>query len=112
MRHVSAESTRELGLVVGIDPGIVLPTRHRDVRQPLVDQLFARALGVDMNQNASSSLPLAAVAGDRVPVVQMAALAWLERRRSTGVPLNVHARLPVDALDCAELAVRDAALTI
>ena len=78
MGHVATECTRERDLVVGVDPRVVLTPRDGDVRQALIDQLLARALGVDVNQDASCSLPLAAVARDGVSVVQVAALAWLE----------------------------------
>ena len=78
MRHVATERTRELDLVVGVDSGVVLPSRHGDVRQPLVDQLLARTLRLDVHQDSACGLPLAAVTGHGVPVVQMAPFVRFE----------------------------------
>src|SRR5438067_9015594 len=103
MRHFPVERTRELDLVIGVDPRVVLPTRDCDVGEALIDQLLARTLGVDLNQNTSRSLPLAAVARDRVPVIQMPSFARFERGRLPGVPPNLHLPLLVDMLHGAEL---------
>ena len=78
MRHVSVESTRELDLVVGVDPGVVLATRDGNVSQALIDQLLARTLGVDVDQDASCRLPLATVARNRVPIIHVAPFARFE----------------------------------
>ncbi len=78
MRHVATERTRELDLVVGVDSGVVLPPRHGDVRQPLVDQLLARTLRLDMYQDSTGGLPLATVTCHGVPVIQMASFMRFE----------------------------------
>jgi hypothetical protein len=56
----------------------VLPPRHGDVRQPLVDQLLARTLRLDMYQDSTGGLPLATVTCHGVPVIQMASFMRFE----------------------------------
>ena len=75
MRHVAIQRAWELHLVIGIDPRIVLPPGHRDVRESLVNKLLARTLGLDMHQDATGGLTLATVARHRVAVIEMAAFA-------------------------------------
>ena len=93
MRYIAVERARELDLVVGVDPRVVLATRDGDVSQALIDQLLARALGVDVNQDASCSLPLAAVARDRVPVVCFTNSVG-ERRSAERAPSGTSIRIP------------------
>ena len=53
-------------------------TRHADVCQPAIHELFAGALGLDVDQNAIGRLPLAAMARYGIPVVEMPAFTRLE----------------------------------
>jgi hypothetical protein len=96
MRHIAVNCASELHLVVGVDPRVVLGARYSDVRQPLIYELLARPLCLDMNEDAAGGLPLGAMARHGVPVIQVAPFARFERGGSAGVPLNLHSTVAVD----------------
>lgn len=75
VRDVAVQRARESQLVVGVDARIVLPARHRHIRQPLVNELLACMCGLDVHEDAAGGLPLAAVARHGVSVIEMRSLA-------------------------------------
>src|SRR5437870_2703723 len=55
------------------------------VRQPLVDELLSRTVGLHMHQDAIGRLSLTAVARHRVAVVEMALIAAIQGDRPARV---------------------------
>jgi RNA polymerase sigma factor (sigma-70 family) len=88
MRHVAIERTCELDLVVGVDSGVVLPARHGDVRQPLIDQLLARTLRLDVHHDSTCGL----LALDDA----LESLSRTDQRRSRVVELRFFGGLTVE----------------
>src|SRR6516165_2882713 len=110
MRHVPTEGLREPGLVIGVDLRVVPPARHRHIREPAVDELFAQASGLHVHEDAIGGLALAAVARDGVAVVEMR--IRLERERHAPAGLETHTQLAarLNPFDGAQLPIRDVRL--
>src|SRR5690348_1698450 len=77
-RSLARELISKTCFVVRVDLGIVSATRHSNVRQTPIDEFFARTFSVHVHQHAVGGLSLAAVAGDRVAVVNVPILSDVE----------------------------------
>ena len=78
VRDLSVQRAGELPFVIGVQLRVVTPPRDGHVRQSLVHKLLAGAFRLNMHKDAAGRLALAAVARNRVAVIEMAALARLE----------------------------------
>jgi hypothetical protein len=96
-----------LRCVIRIDVRIVPRARHGDVREPSINEGLSRAADVDVDQDAVGRVPLAAVAGDGVPVVEMVGLAGGERQMPSRIERQPEVSTWVDPLDRCELTIRD-----
>jgi len=76
---VAAQPSSKLSSIVGVDLRVVPSTGYSHIGQATIHELFACLLGVHMNQDAVGGLSLAAVACDRIPVIEMRILLDVER---------------------------------
>ena len=106
LRIIPTEVTREFAAVIRIDLCVVLTTRDRHVRKTIINQQFAFVC-VDVNQNSVCCLPLAAMAGDGVSVVEMRMLADVKSKLTVGVHSDSKVAVRVDLFDRAEFTVRN-----
>src|SRR5260221_14461220 len=106
MRHIPAERLPETGPVVGVDLRVVSPPGDRDIREPAVNELLAERGGIHVQEHAICGLPLAAVTGHGIAVVEMSVCFEGERHRSTGIEPDSKLPVGVDMLEGTELAIR------
>src|SRR5947208_11474266 len=78
LRDFLTEYPAERLRIIGVNLCIVARSRDCHVGQPCVDELFVGPLGIHVQQHAVGSDSLAAMAGDRISVVQMRVLSNVE----------------------------------
>src|SRR5207245_1407741 len=81
-------------------------------RQPLVDELLSRTVGLHMHQDAIGRLSLTAVARHRVAVVEMALIAAIQGDRPARVEAHPYVAGGLDLFNRPKFMVRDVPLTI
>ena len=86
LRTFATETTGKLAPVICVDVGVVLSPRNGCVREAVVDQQLA-FLGVHVDQLSIRGLPLAAVAGHCVAIIEMRILEKLIHNQSV-LPLT------------------------
>src|SRR5487761_573256 len=99
-------------LVIRVDLRIVAPTRYCYVNEALVYEFFSGLLCIHVDEHAVGSLPLAAVARDRIAVVEVRILFDVECNSAARVEADSQIAARVEFLDCAKLAVGDVLLSI
>src|SRR5712692_9096021 len=88
-----------MGPVIRVDLRVVPTTRDRHVREASIDARFSHSLCVDLQQHAVYGLPLAAVAGHRIAVVEMGMRVELEYDWTARIPTHVEMPPCVDLLE-------------
>ena len=83
-RHVPAQRRLQALPVVGVDPGIVPPTRQRHIREALIHQALPGAFAIDVEEHPVGGEPLAAMARDGIAMIDMPVRARTLAGRVTG----------------------------
>src|SRR5271170_4758797 len=98
--------------VVGIELRVVTSPRHRNIRQPAVDEFFSCLFRGHVNKYAVGGLPLAAVACYCIAVVEMRILFDVECDGAARVEAHLQVAYIIDLLDGSQLPVRNVPLSV
>ena len=104
LRHIGSELRGEFFYVVGEECGLVAGAGDGDIREARVEQIWVNA-AIGVNEDAFGSESLGAVAGDGVPVVEMAMLAGVELDLAIVGEVGGETAIGMDGLDGGQLAI-------
>src|SRR6266702_545713 len=91
--------------VIRVYLGIVHSARNRHVGEATIDQLLVPMFGVHVDQDAVCGLTLAAVAGDRIAIIDVRPLVDVELDSTPGVRANSDVAITFDLFNGPKLAV-------
>src|ERR1700683_2917865 len=103
LRALATQAAGKHVSVICIDMCVVLTARYGHVRKTIINQQFAFVC-VDVNQNSVCRLPLAAMAGDSVPVVKMRMLADVKSNLATRVHSDFEIAGMADLFDSTQFS--------
>src|SRR5713226_6594483 len=107
---VAVESFCQLDLVVRVQLRIVPRARQGDVCEAPIHELFGRVLQVHVDEYTVGRLPLAAMTGHRIALIQVWMRLNVEGGATAGIEPHVQLTRCVDLLNGPELTIRHVAL--